>query len=114
MNDNNRKLRTRFEAETRFKLKPVVAETPPAAQAAAFTKLKDRLVRQLLEQAPAGNQNEFLRQVVTEAEALAWATTFPVLFFPELVEEKAVNARAWLERQEKIRARSQALVKEAA
>ena len=95
MKNTTRKLRPKFEAATRFRLKPVRAGVPTDTQAAAFTKLKDQLVRQLLEQTPATDHHEYLRQVVSEAEALAWATTFPVLVFPTLVEEKTATARAW-------------------
>ncbi len=114
MKTDKRKIKARFKAPTRFRVKPVVTDPASDVQAAAFTRLKDRIVRQLLEQTPVTDQAEFLRQIVGEAEALAWATTFPVLFFPALVEEKTATARAWVERQDKIRVRSQAFVREAA
>lgn len=40
-----------------------------------------------------------LRLAVTEAEALAWQTDFPLLVFPTLAREKAQAVVAWQTRQ---------------
>ena len=45
-----------------------------------------------------------LRLALTEAEALAWQTDFPHLFFPALAAEKAQAAVAWHQRQRAVRA----------
>jgi hypothetical protein len=37
-----------------------------------------------------------------EAEALAWETGFPALFFPELAEEKLNQLRHWESRQRSV------------
>ncbi len=41
-----------------------------------------------------------LRQVLTEAEALAWESGFPHLLFPELAAEKADSLATWYARQQ--------------
>ncbi len=40
-----------------------------------------------------------LRLALNEAEALAWQTEFPHLFFPELAAEKARAVAAWARKQ---------------
>lgn len=45
-----------------------------------------------------------LRLALNEAEALAWQTDFPHLFFPALAAEKAQAAVAWHQRQRALRA----------
>src|SRR6266404_8764838 len=48
-------------------------------------------------------QEQILRTALNEAEALAWQTPYPHLFFPVLAEEKAMSARRWAARQQMIR-----------
>ena len=50
-------------------------------------------------------QETVLHSALNEAEALAWQTPYPHLFFPVLAEEKAQEARRWAFRQERIRER---------
>jgi hypothetical protein len=49
---------------------------------------------------------QLLKTALNEAEALAWQTSYPHLFFPVLAEEKAAEARQWTERQLAIRERT--------
>jgi hypothetical protein len=44
-----------------------------------------------------------LRLALNEAEALAWQTNFPHLFFPALAAEKAQAAVKWHQRQRAVR-----------
>jgi hypothetical protein len=44
-------------------------------------------------------QERLLQLALNEAEALAWQTDFPHLFFPELALEKAAAAVSWQQRQ---------------
>ena len=44
-----------------------------------------------------------MESALNEAEALAFQTPFPHLFFPTLAEEKVASARQWAGRQERIR-----------
>jgi len=46
---------------------------------------------------------QLLKAAVNEAEALAWQTSYPHLFFPTLAEEKATEAQQWVARQRAIR-----------
>jgi len=50
------------------------------------------------------DHGQALRLALNEAEALAWQTPAPHLFFPDLAEEKARSLAAWSERQRAIRA----------
>jgi hypothetical protein len=49
-----------------------------------------------------------LRLVLNEAEALAWQTRFPHLFFPALAVEKVQEAAAWDSRQRAVAGRTRA------
>ena len=96
---NHRKLRTRLGPEARFNL-PV----PPAApfRGALETDLellKSRLLRDLLAGASGAMMHASLRRATSDAAALAWTTSFPLLVLPELVREKAESARRYVRRQ---------------
>jgi hypothetical protein len=51
----------------------------------------------------AGEHARLLRLALNEAEALAWQTDYPHLFFPTLAVEKAQIAVSWHERQRALR-----------
>ncbi|SRR5581483_4001454 len=106
MNETNKKLRTRFAPETRFEVQAVPFR---ARETNELERLKDRLLSQLLAQASNAEQNTLFRQAANDAVALAWATSFPLLFLPTLLEEKAAVARRQFSRQQQIRRRSRAL-----
>lgn len=53
-----------------------------------------------------GGHANVLRLALNEAEALAWDTEFPQLFFPALATEKAQTAVAWAQRQRAVRRRA--------
>jgi hypothetical protein len=95
----HRKVRTRFAPETRFDV-PV----PPAAPFRGtletdLERLKNRLLRDLLAGAPDATLHAPLRRATSDAAALAWTTSFPLLVLPELVREKAESARRYVRRQ---------------
>ena len=46
---------------------------------------------------------ELFRLAMTEAEALAWQTDYPQLFFPTLAMEKVQAVAAWQTRQDSLR-----------
>ena len=50
-----------------------------------------------------GEHARLLRLALNEAEALAWQTDFPHLFFPALAAEKAETAVLWHQRQRALR-----------
>jgi hypothetical protein len=57
--------------------------------------------------AVAGHE-QLLRQALNEAEALAWQTPYPHLFFPALAQEKAQAVGRWAFRQRSVRQTSPA------
>jgi hypothetical protein len=50
-----------------------------------------------------GGYEPLLKAAINEAEAVAWQTPYPHLFFPVLAEEKAAEARQWAGHQRAIR-----------
>jgi len=106
MNARHRRLRPRFLPETRFELNPVPAVPFRGTHETELERLKHKLLADLLASTPSGGLYPALRRAANEAAALAWVTPFPLLFFPQLLEEKAALARNQLERQESILRRS--------
>jgi hypothetical protein len=47
-----------------------------------------------------------LRRAANEAAALAWMTSYPVLVFPVLFEEKARTSAAYARRQKQVKERT--------
>jgi hypothetical protein len=110
MNTTLRRVPTRFEADTSFELAPASTPRRWGAQAAELDDLKNRLLRELLREAPKGPLATALRRAANEAAALVWLTPYPLLLLPALLEEKAQAARAQVERQQLIRRRSQVML----
>lgn len=110
MKNRNQKVPTQFVSETRFDLATPFRVT----QDDQFEQLKNRLLRRLLDDAVRPELNTPLRRAANDAAALAWTTSFPLLFFPVLLEEKALRARLQLQKQNQIRLRSETLLVEAA
>ncbi len=85
---------------------------PPPGVTAVCRRCYQRLLRRLATvklniqrefgRAMAGYE-QLLRTAVNEAEALAWQTPYPHLFFPALAEEKVAAAQQWAARQRSIR-----------
>lgn len=90
MKEKRTLLTTQFEPETRF-------DVPPApfrgTRETELDRLRDSLVRDLLTEVDHPELNSRLRRAANDAAALAWATAFPLLVFPELLREKARAAR---------------------
>jgi hypothetical protein len=110
MNTNYTRLPARFEPETRFDVNPARPVTFRAEQETELEQLKNRLLRQTLNELAAIGANVFVRRAANEAAALAWDTRFPLLVFPALFEEKTQNALVQAERQASVRRRSQELL----
>ena len=105
---------TLFEPETRFEVAPVPAVPFRGTQETELDRLKNRLLREWLQQTPDEQLFAPLRRAANEAAALAWFTPFPLLFFPGLLEEKARGALRQGARQRYVRDRSESLMEEAA
>jgi len=104
---NTKKIKTRFGRETRF---GVVPRPPPALcrdrHEVELEQLKGRLLRRALTETADPELEPSLRRAANEAAALAWATWYPLLLFPELFEEKTRTAARQAERQAEIRRQS--------
>jgi hypothetical protein len=110
MNENYRRVPTKFGPETRFEVKPSPPAPFRARQEADFEPLKARLLAERLEERGEPQLDNYLRRAASEAAALAWATQYPLLVFPALFEEKADTALLRAARQEQIRQRSRELL----
>src|SRR5688572_21263115 len=114
MNENRTKLKTRFGPQVAYglRLKPgspqrgiphgmgareanIIKLTAPKRGAAEteLDSLKERLLRPVIEKVGDPQTETSLRRAGTEAAALAWTTPFPLLFLPELLEEKVDKAK---------------------
>jgi hypothetical protein len=111
MNKTYRRVRTRFAPDVRFELDAIPFR---ARETTGLEQLKARLLRQLLDRTADPEENTLLRRAANDAAALAWATNYPVLLFPGLLEEKAREALLQRRRQEQVRLRSLNLLPQAA
>ena len=110
MNDNYRRVPTEFAPEIRFEVTPVPPARLRARQDTELEQLKNRLLRERLDNVWEPRRIGQLRRAANEAAALAWVTPFPTLVFPALFEERAANALLQVERQNQIRQRSRELL----
>ena len=93
--------------KTRFSRKPTIASQSwvfcltqdPPGSVTELERLKNRLLRELLASAPTPDLYAPLRRASNEAAALAWGTSFPLLVLPELLREKAEEARSYTRKQ---------------
>jgi len=69
--------------------------------AVQFTNIKNGLTREF--GTALGGHGQLLKSALNEAEALAWQTGYPHLFFPALAEEKALAVNRWAARQRRVR-----------
>jgi hypothetical protein len=65
-------------------------------------QLEEQFAAKLIAEVQSGVPRRLVEQAINEAEALAWNTQFPLLFLPELAEEKIEGARQWARRQQDI------------
>src|ERR1700722_11357028 len=106
-----KRVRTRFARQVRFDVKA----TPfRAEQTSDLERLKNRLLRRLLENTTNPDENILLRRAANDAAALAWVTQYPLLLFPTLLEEKARAALVQFKRQAQMLWLSLNLLSEAA
>jgi hypothetical protein len=108
-----KKLRLRFEPGNRFEVSPAPAAPFRGTQETELERLKARLLGHLLNSADAPLSAPY-RRAANDAAAVAWTTCFPLLVFPELLEEKVREARERHQRQQFVLARSRGLMDAAA
>jgi hypothetical protein len=109
----SKRVETRFGPAARFEIEPIAPVPIRGTAENELEQLKARLLPQLLAPVAEPGQNRALRRAANEAASLAWFTPFPLLFFPTLLEEKALTAKRQQARQREIRRRSQGLAQEA-
>jgi hypothetical protein len=107
---NRNKVPTTFGPETRFEVKPVPPVPFRAVLESEFERLNARLLRERLTDRATARLGSELRRAANEAAGLAWATAFPLLFFPALFEEKVRAAMLRMARQEAIRTETRELI----
>lgn len=110
MNDNYKRVPTRFGPETRFEVKPAPPIPFRVAQEDELERLKNRLLLSALKRVEEPDDNVYIRRAANEAAAIAWVTPYPLLTFPELFAEKTDVALVYARRQESVRERSAELV----
>jgi len=96
MKPNKTKVPTIFGPETRFSVTPVPNTPLWVTREGRFDRLKERLLRERLDQMHNARANSQIRRAANEAAALALVTCYPLLVFPALFEEKVENALACL------------------
>ncbi len=100
-----------FVPETRFAVIPTPVAPFRAVEQSTLEQLKNRLLLEALQLSDNPDSYVPLRRAANDAAALAWATQYPLLFFPNLFEEKAGAALRQSARQAGIRKRSRGLLK---
>jgi hypothetical protein len=113
MKTQTRRLRTRFEPETRFNV-PAPALPFRAVLETELDRLRAALLRQALEEHRGATAAVALRWAAQDATALAGTTTHPLLVLPELFAEKARAALTRATRQERVYERTRVIMAEAA
>ena len=111
MNAKCQRVPTQFAPETRFEVPTVPFR---ASQETELERLKNRLLQELLRDTPDAELNAPLRRAANDAASLVWATPYPLLLLPALLDEKARAARLQTTHQAHILARSQVLLAGAA
>lgn len=81
-----------------------LAKCTEACRTAArkLKQLEEQLTEKLAAEIQGGVPQKLIQQAMNEAEALAWSTRYPLLFLPDLAEEKIQGARQWASRQQRI------------
>ena len=110
MKTNYRRVPTEFGPETRFVVEPLPAGPFRAVRENNFETLKRKLLAERLGETFEPSLNSQLRRAANEAAALAWVTSYPLLVFPTLFDEKAEAAERFVERQAQILERSRELL----
>jgi hypothetical protein len=98
----NRKLNAYFDPETEFEAEVLRGE--PLKQ--VFAGLQENLVNETLDETETLALHTPVKQAANEAAGLAWTTSFPLLVFPALFQEKVDRARRQQDRAERIKAQT--------
>jgi hypothetical protein len=74
----------------------------PPGVAARFAVLKTRLLLEYLDQTPESETHALIMRQANEAALLAWRSSYPLLTFPCLFEERAAAATEQACRQARV------------
>jgi hypothetical protein len=110
MNENYRRVPTVFGPEMGFEVKPNPPAPFRARQEAELERLKTRLLSGRLAERRRPQADAQLRRAASEAAALAWVTSYPLLVFPVLFDEMTATALLRAERQAGVCQRSRELL----
>jgi len=99
-----------FGPDTRFEVNPVPPAPFRAVMENEFERLNTRLLREQLVEAKTAAVAGELRRAANEAAGLAWATAYPLLFFPGLFEEKVRQTLRRAVKQQAILAETRELI----
>ena len=110
MNKQAKQVPIYFAAENRFTVEPERSVPCRAVESNRLERLKAKALRQLLRESTDPELCVTLRRAANDAASLAWATDYPLLFFPALLDEFAHSARRQACRQKRIWRRSRRLV----
>ena len=110
MNANQQPVPTHFAPEVAYEVEPAPPAPFRARQATQLERLKARLLAERLPPRPGLPLAASVQRAAREAAALAWTTRYPLLVFPELIDELAAAARQRVARQERIFRRSRELL----
>lgn len=100
--------------QTGFEPLPAARPDFPWTVEAELERLKNRLLRTALASTSTPSLVPSLRRAANEAAALAWLEPHPLLVFPCLFQQLAAAAQRQAHKQMFVRARSEALLAEAA
>jgi hypothetical protein len=92
MKRNYKRVFTDFAPETSFEVEPLPPPPFRAVQESKFEGFKERLLGERVEAESDPELIKYLRRAANEAAALAWITSYPLLVFPALFDEKAASA----------------------
>ena len=99
MNTNKTRVPTIFGPEIRFNVSPVPNTPVWATREARFDRLKEKLLLERLNQFQNQEANCRIRRAANEAAAVALVTSYPLLVFPLLFEERIECALASVDGQ---------------
>jgi hypothetical protein len=109
--NNNSRLDRRFAPDGMFDVP--TANVRLADYGKRFEKLQQELVDHLFQDPMNNLLRQELERVANDAAAVAWATPFPLLFFPVVLNEKVDAQRFQDERQNRIEKQSRVLFESA-
>ena len=78
------------------------ADKPNAGVAARFSVLRQRLLLRRLNETPESETHALIMRQANEAALLAWMSSYPLLTFPCLFEERAVAATEQVRREARV------------